>query len=393
MDSSNVLITSLDQTARQEFDESMMRKAIAFGLQGQYTSAPNPWVSSIITDPYGNILGQGYHQKAGQPHAEIRAIQSVKDKYGSNYEKMLEGATCYVTLEPCSHTGRTGPCDQQLIKYKFARVVVGLVDPDSNVSGSGIAHLKEAGIEVVTNIARDDCADYLKPYLKHRKTGMPWVVYKMAASLDAKIAAGNGQSQWISNEESRKDAHLRWRATSQAILVGSGTAAEDNPTLNVRFYPENIDPKLITPPIRVVVGRNVKLGSNLLNTSIAPTVVYTTATSIPQDWSLNKVQVVHVPVENSNDQINFEFVLKDLASKGVLQVLVEGGAKLGFSLLSNNMVDQLVYYQSPIILGSKGLSWSQIATSNTLEYAHENAFALYKSTTFGNDICIEYLKK
>lgn len=391
-----VEVVKLEPYARKQLDEARMRRAIELGRLGQETAAPNPWVGAVITDPCGRIIGEGYHQKAGQGHAEVRAIQQVKEKYGEDFEKHLQGATIYSTLEPCSHTGRTGPCDQLLIKHKFARVIVGLVDPDTKVSGRGMNNLRAAGMQVETGVLVDECAECLKSYLKHRQTGNPWVVLKIASSLDAKIAAADGSSQWISNAQSRSDVHLRWRATSQAILVGSKTAKADNPTLNVREYESHVPKDMIQAPLRVVVGKHVELGLNLLDTKIAPTVVYTsTQPAAEAEWTKHGVQVVKVGVVKSSDgeeHVDFGAVLADLGQRGVLQVLVEGGAHLASSLLQSGHVDQLVVYQAPILLGAKGVAWSRSAPAASLSAAQEHPLHLLRTSSFGSDVCLEYVK-
>lgn len=371
-----------------QLDEKYMRQAIIAGEKGRCTAAPNPWVGCVIVDKNGEVIGVGYHRKPGTEHAEIRAIQDVQLKYGERTEEILCGATAYVTLEPCSHTGRTGPCMLQLIRYKFARVVVGLTDPDSNVSGRGIFGLREAGIKVDVGILESECSESLKQYLHHRRTGKPWVVYKTGMSLDSKIADMYGKSEWITSEESRHDSQLRWRATSQAILVGSGTAKSDDPRLTVREYPRHVKEELsefITPPLRCVVGRNVVLGSNLRNRKLGPTVVFTDEF----DSEIGTQQTI-VGLDSFN-QIDLDQVLQNLGDRGVLQLLVEGGPVLGASMLSKNLVNQLVVYQAPIILG-EGISAFKIP-GDRLELAQTFAWKLTKVTQLESDVCLEYIKK
>jgi len=413
-----VEVASMEAFARKSLDEERMRRAIELGDLGRETAAPNPWVGCVITDKYGNIIGEGYHQKAGQPHAEIRAILDVRNKLsgekrresGDQVERngeigaealesllceKLVGATCYTTLEPCSHWGRTGPCDQQLIKYKFGRVVVAITDPDEKVFGQGIQHLKDAGIAVDTNVLRSEAEISLRAYLKHRVTGKPWVVLKIATSLDAKIAARDGTSQWISNDLSRSDVHTRLRASSQAIIVGSTTAKTDNPSLTTREWRKHVDPSLTSQPIRVVVGKHVILGSNFLDTSKAQTIVYTTEESANKsnsDASSSSGIVFNGVALDSNGNIDFDHVLKDLAKRGVLQVLIEGGAKLASSILQQGLADQFVIYQAPLVLGAGALDWS-IAPNHASSLKDATPLILSKVSTFGSDVCLEYVKE
>lgn len=385
-------LTSSTSDSTLESDEFYMRRAIALGRRGQCTAAPNPAVGCVIVDAKGNVIGEGYHEKAGQGHGEVQALQDVFRKFGEEEGvNKLKGTTAYVTLEPCSHTGRTGPCMLQLIKYQFARVVVGILDPDPLVAGKGIAGLREAGITVDVGVLDKECREYLKAYLKHRNTGRPWVVWKAAITIDGKIADLYWDSQWISNEESRKDVHLRWRATSQAIVVGSRTAAVDNPQLTVREYPEYVNPELVTPPLRVVVGKSIELRSHLCDTTVAPTLIFTTSDSEADTVKSQVTEVVTVGLD-SEGEVDFDAVLVELGKRGVLQVLVEGGAQLGSSLLHNGHIDQLVIYQAPIFL-PQGQSLFIDKDPVSLKDAHQQSMHLLRTTLFGSDLCLEYTKE
>lgn len=374
----------------QALDEQYMCQAISEGEKGRCTAPPNPWVGCVIVkyDGCETIIGRGYHRKAGEPHAEVRAIQDVQARYGDRAEEVLKGSTVYVTLEPCSHTGRTGPCMLQLIKYEVGRVVVGCLDPDTKVSGRGIAGLREAGIVVEMSSLTAEVEKSLRPYLHQRRTGRPWVVYKTATSLDSNISDHTGKSQWITGEKSRVDAHERWRATSQAIVVGSKTADLDNPSLTVRHYPDYVITELITPPLRCVVGRNVRLGSNLSSTRTGPILAFTNNDNIScfNSTIYNQPSVVKIGLDTSG-QLDFIQVLTELGKRGVIQVLVEGGATLGASLLQNNLVNQLVVYQSPIILGSGTPAFP--IQPRSLDQASK--WTLSKTTVLDSDVCLEYI--
>ncbi|MGH9150719.1 MAG: bifunctional diaminohydroxyphosphoribosylaminopyrimidine deaminase/5-amino-6-(5-phosphoribosylamino)uracil reductase RibD, partial [Acidimicrobiales bacterium] len=262
------------------------------------TTAPNPWVGCVI-EPGGY---EGATQPPGGPHAEAVALAAASAG--------AAGATLYVTLEPCAHHGRTPPCAEAIVAAGVARVVVGLEDPDPQVRGRGIALLRAAGVEVAAGVAGAEIERQLAPYLKHRRTGRPWVVLKVAATLDGRTAAPDGTSQWISGEASRADAH-RLRAAADAALVGAGTVRADDPSLTVRLA-EGRD------PVRVVLGR-APAGAR-----------------------------VHPALELGGD---LGEVLDDLGRRGMLEVVVEGGATVAHDLHEAGLVDRYVLYLAPVLMG------------------------------------------
>lgn len=396
-----------------EWDICCMRRAIALGELGKETAAPNPWVGCVITDRNNNIIGEGYHRKAGTPHAEICAINSVESNLRSaalrnrvefchsHLEDVLRNATCYTTLEPCSHTGRTPPCDKKLISFQFGRVVVAIVDPDDKVAGTGIQHLVDAGIRVDSGICKDEAEISLCSYLKHRRTGMPLVVLKIASSLDGKIAlksdVGLNLPSLVSNEQSRIDMHKRWRASSQAIIIGAGTAEADDPELTTRHWYDHVDRNLVQSALRVVLGsasREFTCTKKLADSALAPTLVISNTTSLNRDSDPNHggYQVLNptmVGATADHPRPDFELVLKYLGARGILQVLVEGGATLTTSLLDTGLVDRFVVYMAPTILGNSGVEWCGAQGVS----GFDDHYALHKTIIFGNDICIEYAKK
>jgi diaminohydroxyphosphoribosylaminopyrimidine deaminase/5-amino-6-(5-phosphoribosylamino)uracil reductase len=376
-----------------EKDKLYMQLAIDLGKQGKCTAAPNPHVGCVIVDTHGNVIGEGYHQKAGQAHAEVRAIESVRVTYGEEkMVEMLKGATVYVTLEPCTFTPtkRTGPCDAQLIKYGVKRVVVGVVDSDERITNRGIKTLRDAGIQVDTGVLQDECVESMRAYFKHRKTGRPWVVLKIGVSLNGRMADIHGKPIKITGPASHEDFHRRWRATSQAILVSSTTAKKDNPLLNVRHYDANVNLELAQQPLRVVVGKHVELGSHLLDTKLAPTLVFTTMDFVePDTWAKNGVQVVKMAELDEHGYIPFDQVLTRLGERGVLQVLVEGGPELTSNLLaaSPHLVDQFVIYQSSQTLPEyTTLGWGGQHNIDILA-----SFKRTNMIELGNDTCFEYV--
>ena len=280
-----------------------MAEAIALGEGVRATTSPNPWVGAVVVPAGDDPVSLGATAPPGGPHAEAVALELA----GSS----ARGATVYVTLEPCSHHGRTPPCADALIAAGVQRVVVALQDPDRQVSGSGLARLRQAGVEVELGVGAKEAARNLAPYLKHRRQGRPWVVVKLAATLDGRTAAPDGSSKWITGPLARADVQ-RLRAESDAIAVGAGTVRADDPALTVRDGPVR------EQPLRVVFGRAPE-GSRVLPA-----------------------------LEHTGDP---ERLLDDLGRRGVLQLLVEGGAGVAGDLARRGLVDQYVFYYAPAVMG------------------------------------------
>ena len=290
-------------------DRECMTRALAAGATVRCITSPNPWVGAVVRTASGAMY-EGATGEPGESHAEVVALASA----GS----AARGSSLYVTLEPCSHTGRTGPCVDAIIDAGVARVIIGVEDPDPQVSGSGIAALRSAGIEVVVGVQEDKVRAQLSPYLKHRRTGRPWVVLKLAATLDGGTAAPNGTSQWITSPPARADGH-RWRAESDAILVGAGTVRRDDPSLTVRDYrPPVLPVNGSLDPLRVVLG------------------------AVPD---VAKVQ----PCREMTGDLGS--VLDELGADGVLQLLVEGGAAVAGDFHRAGLVDRYVIYLAPALFG------------------------------------------
>jgi diaminohydroxyphosphoribosylaminopyrimidine deaminase/5-amino-6-(5-phosphoribosylamino)uracil reductase len=311
-------------------DELYMSLAIDLSRRGEGTTSPNPVVGCVIVRD-GAAVGMGFHERAGEPHAEIHALRAAGER--------ARGATAYVTLEPCNHYGRTPPCTEALIAAGVARVVVAVADPDPNVAGAGIARLRAAGIEVLEGVLARQAALANRRYLVERAEKRPYVTLKVAASLDGRIADVRGDSQWITSEESRQDAQ-ELRRVHDAILVGAGTVRADNPRLTYRGHGARA-----RPLVRVVLA-----GSGSLPTSArvfsrdAPTIVFST-------------QPVTVPAEvvvvkgYDHHRIDVARILDELHERGITSVLVEGGATTASAFLDAGFVDELVWYGAPTILG------------------------------------------
>jgi diaminohydroxyphosphoribosylaminopyrimidine deaminase/5-amino-6-(5-phosphoribosylamino)uracil reductase len=288
-------------------DDQLMRRAMSVAEAVRGTTAPNPWVGCVVVsgrDP--EQVFEGATAPPGGPHAEVTALARAGRLHA-------EGATLFTTLEPCVHHGRTPPCTDAIIAAGVARMVIAVEDPDPQVAGQGVAALRAAGLEVSVGTAAAEVTEQLAPYIKHRTTGRPWVILKMAASLDARTAAPDGTSRWITGEEARRDAH-RLRARSDAILVGAGTVRADDPELTVRLG-EGPAP---TQPLRVVLG-------------VAP----------PGAKVLPALELSG-PLDE---------VLSDLGRRGVLQLLVEGGATVAHEFHAAGLVDRYVFYLAPLLFG------------------------------------------
>jgi diaminohydroxyphosphoribosylaminopyrimidine deaminase/5-amino-6-(5-phosphoribosylamino)uracil reductase len=327
-------------------DSVLMQRARAVALTARRRTAPNPWVGCVVTDGAGAVVGEGATEPPGSRHAEAVALDRAGDR--------ARGGTAYVTLEPCSHHGRTAPCADALVRAGIHRAVVAITDPDPDVAGQGIERLRAAGIVVDVGLHGDEVARDLAPYLLHRTKGRAFTLVKTAMSLDARVAARDGSSQWITGPEARADAH-GLRADSQAVMVGAGTALADRPRLTVR----DAEPVPAQPPLRVVLdGRGrVPAEGPLFDVAEAPTLVVTSPTSsdtAQQAWLAAGAKMLTVPAGPDGTGVDLHATLETLAGLGVLQVLVEGGAALHAALLAQHLADRVVTYVAPTLLGTEG---------------------------------------
>jgi diaminohydroxyphosphoribosylaminopyrimidine deaminase / 5-amino-6-(5-phosphoribosylamino)uracil reductase len=326
-------------------DLKAMAQAVALGERGRESSAPNPWVGCVVVRD-GQVVGEGFHRRAGEPHAEAHALAQAGER--------ARGATAYVTLEPCAHHGRTPPCVDALLRAGIQRVVVGVLDPDRHVSGRGVADLRSAGVVVDVGVGADVAGESLAPYLHQRRTGCAYAVLKAAISLDGRTAAADGSSQWISSPESRADAH-GLRARSQAIMVGSGTALADLPRLTVRDACRAVTQQ----PLRVVLDARGRVPATgpLFDLSLAPTLVLTSEAvdrAALRAWCATGVDVEVLPPAADGLGVDLASALHSLGRRGVLQVLVEGGARLHAALARAGLIGRLVLYVAPATLGAEG---------------------------------------
>ena len=296
-------------TETAAIDRECMTRAIAAASRVRCITSPNPWVGAVLRTEDGSMF-EGATREPGREHAEVVALEAAGDA--------AKGSTLYVTLEPCNHTGRTGPCVEAIVDAGVRRVVVGVADPDEQVAGTGIEALEKAGVQVDTGVQAEHVRNQLAPYLKHRRTGRPWVVLKLAATLDGGTAAPNGTSQWITSPPARVDGH-RLRAESDAILVGAGTVRRDDPSLTVRDYqPPVMHSSGSVDPLRVVLG------------------------TVPDGAKVRPCQEMRGDLGQ---------VLDELGEQGIIQLLVEGGAAVAGDFHRSGLVDRYVIYVAPALFG------------------------------------------
>ncbi|MCC3655272.1 bifunctional diaminohydroxyphosphoribosylaminopyrimidine deaminase/5-amino-6-(5-phosphoribosylamino)uracil reductase RibD [Streptomyces sp. S07_1.15] len=321
-----------------------MRRAVALAARGTGSTSPNPVVGCVILDTAGEPAGEGYHQRAGGPHAEIHALRAAGER--------ARGGTALVTLEPCDHTGRTGPCTGALIDAGIARVLYAVADPHDEAAG-GAATLAAAGIEVERGLLAAEAEEVNLPWLTSVRRRRPFVRWKYAATLDGRTAAADGTSRWISSPASRADVH-RLRAEADAVIVGSGTARADDPQLAVR-HPDLLDTlgAGLRQPLRVVVDSNasaVRPGARVLDGS-APTLV-----AVAEDADAahleGLVPVVRLPRAPGGRGLSIPMLLRTLYEREVRSVLLEGGATLAGAFVAARSVDQVVGYLAPALLGA-----------------------------------------
>ncbi|KIC71509.1 bifunctional diaminohydroxyphosphoribosylaminopyrimidine deaminase/5-amino-6-(5-phosphoribosylamino)uracil reductase RibD [Candidatus Protochlamydia amoebophila] len=328
-----------------EIHHMFMLEAIAESWKARLHAPPNPWVGCVIVKDQ-KIIGKGYTYPSGQAHAEINALKSASED--------AKGASLYVTLEPCSHHGKTPPCTEAIIRAGILNVYVALKDPDSRVRGQGIQKLREAGIHVKVGIGEKEAKAVLTPYLYQRESQIPYTVLKIATSVDGRTAAVDGTSQWLTTSEARLDAHLQ-RAYSQAVVIGSGTATIDSPQLTVRHPTIH----LFQQPQRILIDSSGKTPATglLFDQKLAPTLVLTTkASSITRqnEWLKTGAEVIVISA-TKNGHVNLREAWQLLAKRGIIQVLVEGGSTLQSALLEIDLVNCLSVYTGPLLIGKSGL--------------------------------------
>lgn len=322
------------------FHEKMMRRALALARRGIGKTAPNPAVGCVIVRD-GAVVGEGWHRKAGTPHAEVHALREAGER--------ARGADVYVTLEPCSHHGRTPPCADALLEAGVRRVFVGMVDPNPKVCGEGIGRLRGAGIEVATGILGNECRRINEPFAKHVTTGIPFVILKSAMTMDGKTATAAGDSRWITSEESRRYVH-RLRSMVDAIMVGVGTVTADDPRLTARL-PRGRD------PLRVVVDSalRIPLDAQMLRLdSPAPTLIATVSDDGERIAALEALGAEVLRCRERQGRVDLRDLLARLGARGVQSLLLEGGREVAGEALREGLIDKFVLFYAPKLLGGAG---------------------------------------
>ncbi|UCD86092.1 MAG: bifunctional diaminohydroxyphosphoribosylaminopyrimidine deaminase/5-amino-6-(5-phosphoribosylamino)uracil reductase RibD [Deltaproteobacteria bacterium] len=319
-----------------------MKVCLNLARRGEGRTSPNPMVGAVIIRA-GRIVGKGYHPKAGQPHAEIEALKDAG--------KAALGAEMWVNLEPCNHWGRTGPCTDAIIKSGIKRVFVGMEDPNPRIKGKGIAKLRKNGLLVKLGVMETECRRLNESYSKFIRTKTPWVILKAAASLDGKTATRTGQSRWISGELSRRYVH-RLRGKVDGILVGVNTIIKDDPLLTAR-----LPGKRVRDPVRIVVDSklSIPLTSQVLNLkSEAVTIVATTGRASPKKQKkLKQMGAKILTVRSDKGMVNLPALMKKLGALNITSLLIEGGSTINASALSSGIVDKIICFYAPRIIGGR----------------------------------------
>ncbi len=325
-----------------------MRRALELAALGLDTTTPNPRVGCVIAKD-GRIIGEGWHARAGEPHAEVHALR--------NAGEVARGATAYVTLEPCSHHGRTPPCADALIAAGVARVVAAMSDPNPQVSGRGLARIATAGIEVACGLLETEARELNIGFISRMTRGWPWLRIKTGCSLDGRTALMNGQSQWITSPESRADVQ-RLRARSCAMLTGIGTVLADDPLLTVREF------DIGRQPLRVVVDSRLRIppGAKMLQT---PGVLIVCAEDLPERRaSLQATGAEVICLSDAGNRVDLAALLAELGGRGCNEVTVEAGAELAGALANASLVDEWVIYQAPVLIGDPARGVANLNLAN-----------------------------
>ncbi|WP_434513648.1 bifunctional diaminohydroxyphosphoribosylaminopyrimidine deaminase/5-amino-6-(5-phosphoribosylamino)uracil reductase RibD [Dechloromonas sp. ARDL1] len=335
-------------------DHGMMARALQLAERGLWTTSPNPRVGCLLVRD-GGIVGEGWHEKAGEPHAEVHALRAAGDR--------ARGATVYVTLEPCSHHGRTPPCTEALIAAGVSRVVAAMTDPNPLVAGKGMALLQAAGIATASGLLENEARELNIGFVSRMTRGRPWLRLKAAASLDGKTALNNGVSQWITGLEARRDGHA-WRARACAVLTGIGTVRDDNPQLNVR------DVATSRQPLRVVVDSKLETPPDARVLHGGPTLIAGAVEDAGRIEALRAVGADVLILSNPSGKVDLVALLAALAQHGINELHVEAGFKLNGSLLREGLVDELLLYLAPCLIGHEASGLFNLPELASLDGKH-----------------------
>ena len=359
-------------SAMSDRDAFWMDQALRLAEQALYITTPNPRVGCVLVSPLGQSIGQGHTQAVGQAHAEVMALQQARQAGHDT-----RGATAYVTLEPCSHHGRTPPCCDALIQAQVTRVVISGQDPNPLVAGQGIARLRAAGIEVMLGVGQARAQEINIGFFKRMQTGLPWVRMKVAASIDGQTSLSNGVSQWITGPAARQDGH-HWRARACAVLTGVGTVLQDNPLLDVRMVATPRQPPLVVVDSQWQTPLNAALWGPQ-----RPVWVYGAQANADAREALNQRGAHTTLLANPSGKVDLAALLADLGQRGINELHIEAGHKLNGSWWREGLVDELLLYMAPCLLGP-GQGMAQLPTLDSLDAAIRLRWV--DTTPFGDDL-------
>lgn len=360
-------------------DELYMARALKLAARGRFTTHPNPNVGCVIVKD-GEIVGEGFHYRAGEPHAEVHALRMAGEK--------AQGATAYVTLEPCSHHGRTPPCCEALIAAGVSRVVAAMQDPNPQVAGRGLYRLQQEGVDVSHGLMMNEAEALNKGFLKRMRTGFPWIQLKMGASLDGRTAIASGESQWITSPQARRDVQ-RLRAQSHAILTSSATVLADDPALTVRWDELNADTQALYPqenlrqPLRIVIDSQNRVTPQHRIVEQAGETLFARTREDKRQWPEN-VRTLLVPEHNG--RLDLVVLMMLLGKQQINSIWVEAGPTLAGALLEAGLVDELIVYIAPKLLGSDARGLCVLPGLEKLEQAPH--FKFNEIRHVGPDICL-----
>jgi len=365
-------------------DQEWMSKALEQAQHSLYLSNPNPRVGCVIVRE-GKMIAQGHTQQVGGPHAEIQALADLRTKGLS-----AEGATVYVTLEPCSHTGRTPPCVDALIAAKPAKVYIAMQDPNPLVAGRGIERLKAAGIQVYCGLLEQEAEVLNRGFISRMTRGLPWVRLKIAASLDGKTALGNGQSQWITGPTARKDGH-HWRAQACAIVTGVGTIKEDDPLLNVRDVVTQRQPWKVIVDSKLETPASAKILKNLGGAQVIIMCGKLDSKEQQQKAAIFREQGIEVTeIPNTQGKVDLPKMFAYLAQEREMnEIHVEAGFKLNGSMLREQCVDELLLYYAPFFIGD-GIGMANIAPLSHLDQRQD--WQIIDQDVLGKDMRLRLIR-
>lgn len=363
-----------------ELDHCFMAKAIKLAKKGHYTTSPNPRVGCVLVntvDGIAKVIGCGFHKKSGQGHAEVNALADARKKHPN----LIKGATAYVTLEPCSHFGKTPPCAQSLVEAQVKRVVAAMVDPNPVVSGLGLKMLEQAGITTEYGLLETEARALNPGFIKLMTQSLPYVRVKLASSLDGKTAMKSGESKWITASEARRDVQ-KLRAQSCAIITGANSVLTDNAKMTVRWnelgdLKESYPNEQVRQPVRVVIDSQNRLTPNLTFFSVKSPIILVrreldemSLENLPL-WPhfVEQVRLPVVQTSTGKEKINLTSLLSLLTKRGLNDILIESGAHLAGAFIEQNLVDELILYQAPKLIGGDGKNLVEMPSVNKLSEA------------------------